>query len=158
MLQWCTSKLYVREATGRNDGPEIDAWNKAAGAAPRSFWCATYQTAGQRACGLPVPAGPAGSYNWFKPGSARTYYIRGQRGAVDSLKAGHLVGFYYANLGRIGHIGRLQAPTRVARRGNARGWTTLEGNTGSGGGRNGAGVHVLLRASWEFYAGANWSY
>ena len=147
----------MREATGRNDGPEIDAWNKALGIPLRSFWCGSFQAALQRECRLPSPPGAGGSYNWFKPASARTYYIRGQRGAVDSIRPGHVVGFYYANLKRIGHIGRAVAPTRQTRRGG-RGWTTSEGNTGSGGGRDGAGVHYLTRASWEFYAGANWLY
>ncbi|UOQ70983.1 hypothetical protein [Hymenobacter cellulosilyticus] len=72
---------------------------------------------------------------------------------MDLIQPGHQVGFYYANLGRIAYVARTVAPTR--KRGN-RGWYCNEGNTGTGGGRDGAGVHVLLRASWEFYATANW--
>jgi hypothetical protein len=155
VLAWSSSKLTVREATGRNDGPEIESWQKLTGNSRGDAWCGSYQAGGQKACGLKFPAGAGGSYNWFKD-ARRTYYIKGVRGSLDSIRPGHQVGFYYANLKRIGHIARTVTPSRVPRRGNVRGWYTNEGNTGTGGGRDGAGVHLLLRASWEFHAAANW--
>lgn len=156
VIAWSNLYLYVREATGNNDGPEIDKWNKALGIPLRSYWCASYQAAGQRENNLPYPAAAGGSYNWFKPTSWRTYYIRGKTGSPDSIRPGHHVGFFYTNLKRIGHMGRVISPTKLDSRGVPRGWNTNEGNTGSGGGRNGAGVHQLMRAKWEFYAASNW--
>lgn len=55
-------------------------------------------------------------------------------------------------------MGRIVAPTKVDNRGKARGYITNEGNTGSGGGREGGGVRLLLRAPWEIYAASNWLY
>lgn len=158
-VAWSATQLGVREATGHNDGPEVEAYLRVSGNRRGDAWCGAYQAAGQKACRLPFPAGAGGARNWTQPTSKRTYYIRGTRGSLDSLKPGHQVTFYYANLGRVGHVGRLIAPTRAVRKGRpARGWYTNEGNTGTGGGREGAGVHQLFRPSTEFYAAANWLY
>lgn len=159
VLAWSASKLGVREATGRNDGPEVEAFLKVSGNHKGDPWCGAYQAAGQKANALPLPAGAGGARNWTQPANKRTYYIRGTRGSIDSLKPGHQVTFYYANLGRVGHVGRAVAAGRAIRKGRpVRGWYTNEGNTGTGGGREGAGVHQLYRASTDFYAAANWLY
>jgi len=159
VLDWSTKQLGVRELTGNNDGPEIDAWNRALGIPLRSYWCGSYQAAGQRACKLPYPAAAGGARYWTVPSNPRTYYIAGVRGSLDSLKPGHQVTFYYRNLGRVGHVARLVAAGRAVRKGRpARVWYTNEGNTGTGGGRDGAGVHQLTRLPSEFYAAANWLY
>lgn len=154
MLQWSAAHLHVREATGRNDGPEIWAWQALTGNARGVEWCGCYQAGGQKACGLPFPAGAGGARNWFLD-PKRTYFLKGVRGSIDSLKPGHQVGFYYASHKRIAHIGRAIMPTRAR---GARGWYCNEGNTGKGGGRTGAGVHLLMRANWEIHAAANWLY
>jgi hypothetical protein len=155
-LAWSAAHLYVREATGHNDGPEIDAWARALGIPLRSPWCGAFQAAGQRACGLPVPPGAGGARNWFRD-PHRTYFLRGQRGRVDDVAVAHQVGFYYVNLGRIGHIGQVVALAQGRRRGRpARGYLVRAGNTGSGGGRDGAGVHDLFYAAADVYAAANW--
>lgn len=158
VLAWSATQLGVRELTGRNDGPQVEAYLKVTGNRKGDSWCGAYQAAAQKACRLPFPNGAGGSYNWFKLPS-RTYYVRGVRGSTDSLKAGHNVGFYYVNLKRVGHIARLVAPGRAVRKGRpARVWYTNEGNTGTGGGRDGAGVHQLTRTPSEFYAASNWLY
>jgi hypothetical protein len=158
VVAWSAKQLGVRELTGRNDGPQVEAWLRLTGNRKGDAWCGAYQAGGQKACGLPYPPGAGGSYNWFKL-PARTYYVRGLRGSVDSLRAGHQVGFYYANLGRIGHIGRAIMPGRATRKGRpARGWYCNEGNTGVGGGREGAGVHLLFRSATDIHAAANWLY
>jgi hypothetical protein len=158
VLQWSVQQLNVRELTGHNDGPIIGVWLRATGNKEGDSWCGAYQAAGQRSCGLPYPAGAAGSYNWFKD-PKRTYYRQGLRGTVDSLRPGHQVGFYYANLGRIGHIGRAVAAGRPIRKGRpARGWYVNAGNTGAGGGRDGGGVRVVFYPSASIYAAANWLY
>ncbi|TGD80313.1 hypothetical protein [Hymenobacter wooponensis] len=157
-LDWAGRQTGVRELTGRNDGPQINAWQKAAGAALYGPWCGVYQAANQRACGLPVPKGAAGSYNWFTD-KTRTYYFTGKRGSIDSLKPGHVVGFYYASLGRIGHIGRAVEMGRSIRKGRpARGWYVNAGNTGRGGGRDGGGVRVVFYPNSDISAVANWLY
>lgn len=159
LLAYAASKTYVRELTGNNDGPEIDAWCRALGIPLRSFWCGAYQAGVQRACKLPYPSAAGGARYWTLKNSPRTYYIQGLRGSPDSIKPAHIVTYYYANLGRVGHVGRTVAPGRAVRKGRpARVWTTNEGNTGRGGGRNGGGVHVLTRTPSDFYAAANYNY
>jgi hypothetical protein len=115
---------------------------------------------GSRAKGLrsAVPAGAGRARNWFTL-ATRTYYVRGARGVPDSVKLGHKVGFYYANLGRIGHIEQVVAAKQGLRKGRpARGYTIWAGNTGTGGGREGARVHDIFYASTDLYAVADWNY
>ncbi|TPG66052.1 hypothetical protein [Hymenobacter nivis] len=158
LVAWTRTQLYLRELTGNNDAPEIDAWARANGVALRSSWCGLYQWKANKVLGLPTPRGAAGSYNWALD-PVRTYYLRNRRGTLDSLKVGHRVMFYYSNLGRIGHIGLAVAASRKVRAGRpARGFIINAGNTGRGGGRNGAGVYDLFYASSDIYAAANWNY
>jgi hypothetical protein len=149
----------VREATGRNDGPQVEAAQRAAGAKKGDPWCGCEQYVEQKLCGLPTPAWAAAAANWTLASNSRTYYIRGQRGVADSIRVGDQVTFYYANLGRVGHVGRNVQATRILRRGRpARGFIVRAGNTGSGGGRDGAGVHDVFYAATDVYAAANWKY
>lgn len=151
-------RLGIREATGKNDGPAIDAMLRLVGSPRFSPWCGAEQAWQQQLCGLPFPRQAGGARFWAVD-PVRTYFVRGTRGSVDSLKPGHQVMFYYANLGRIGHIGRAVAPGRSVRRGRpARGWWCVEGNTGTSGTREGAGVHRLFRQANEFYACTNYLY
>lgn len=157
VLAWHVHFGYVRELTGNNDGPEIDAWLRLVGSPLRSPWCGATQGQCQHDVKLPMPKLAGAARSWAVP--ARTYYIRGVRGSLDSLKPGHCVMFYYANLGRIGHIGRLVAPQRPIRKGRpARGWLVVAGNTGTGGGRDGAGIHQYFYPASDLYAVANWLY
>lgn len=159
LLKSSAARLGVREATGRNDGPEVEAAQRVAGARRGDPWCGCEQYVEQKQCGLPTPAWPAAAANWTLISSFRTYYIRGRRGIVDSIQVGDQVTFYYANLGRVGHVGRNVQPTRAVRRGRpARGFIVRAGNTGSGGGRDGAGVHDVFYSAIDVYAAANWKY
>lgn len=157
VLAWHATHLNVREATGNNDGPQIDAWLRLVGSPLRSPWCGATQGACQVANRLPMPRAAGAARSWAVP--VRTYYVRAVRGALDSLRPGHCVLFYYANLGRIGHIGRLVAAQRPLRKGRpARGWLVVAGNTGTGGGRDGAGIHQYFYPAADLYAVANWLY
>ena len=159
LLKGSAARLGIREATGRNDGPEVEAAQRAAGARKGDPWCGCEQYVEQKLCGLPAPAWSAAAANWTRAGNPRTYYVRGQRGSLDSIRVGDQVTFYYANLGRVGHVGRNVQATRSVRRGRpARGFVVRAGNTGSGGGRDGAGVHDVFYAATDIYAAANWKY
>jgi hypothetical protein len=147
LIHWLESQLAVREH-GYNRGPEVEAYLKVTGNAPGSEWCGACQAAGNVHCGLPIPAGAGGSYNWFKVSNPRTIFLRGTRGSVDDIQPGYKVGFYRPAAGRIGHIGAAIERTR-------NGFITIEGNTGSG---TRAGVHRLSRSKGEIYAAANWLY
>jgi hypothetical protein len=137
---------------------EVEGFLKVTGNRKGEPWCGAFQAANQKACGLPFPAGAGGARNWFTQ-PARTFYVRGLRGSADSARLAYKAGFYYVNLGRIGHIGQIAAIGRGTRRGRpARGFTIRAGNTGTGGGREGAGVHDLFYAATDIYAISNWNY
>ena len=158
-LQAAAADLHVRELTGRNDGPEVLARQKLAKAKAGDPWCGCEMHWQQQACGLPSPAWPAAARNWSDGTSARTFFIRGTRGALDSIRPGHMVTFYYTNLGRVGHVGKVVALGRPVRAGRApRTFVVNAGNTGTGGGRDGAGVYNVTYQAYQIYAGANWSY
>lgn len=159
MLRCSAARLSIREATGRNDGPQVEAAQRAAGAKKGDPWCGCEQYVEQKLCSLPAPAWAAAAANWTLATSPRTYYIRGRRGTADSIRVGDQVTFYYVNLGRVGHVGRNVQAARPVRRGrHARGFIVRAGNTGSGGGRDGAGVHDVFYAAPDIYAAANWRY
>ena len=81
------------------------------------------------------------------------------RGTLDSLHVGDIVTFYYANLRRVGHVGKAVALGRPIRAGRApRTVLVNSGNTGTGGGRDGAGVWDVTYMAYSIYAAANWSY
>jgi hypothetical protein len=157
-LKWSYSQLWVRELTGNNDGVQVEGYLRITGNRRGDSWCGAFQAAVQRACGLSMPAGAGGSYNWFKD-PRRTYYVRGSRGNIDQIQLGHKVGFYYPSLGRIGHILLVTRESRPIRKGRpSRGFYLRSGNTGSGGGRNGAGVYDLYYDATAIYSAANWLY
>jgi hypothetical protein len=158
-LRAAAAELHVRELTGNNDGPEVLARQKAAGAKPRDPWCGCEMFWQQQVCQLPSPAWPAAARNWSQGSSPRTFFIRGLRGSLDSVGLGHIVTFYYANLGRVGHVGKVVAVGRSVRAGRApRTFLVNAGNTGRGGGRDGAGVYNVSYPAYQIYGASNWSY
>lgn len=158
VLAFSRKYAHVREATGNNDGWQVEQWQRQGGGRPgKDPWCGFYELARQWECDLPFPAGAGGSYNWFRLTSKRTGFVRGVRGSIDSLRVGYKVGIYYKHLGRIGHIGTNIAAGRSIRDGRPpRGYYIDSGNTGRGGGRDGAGVHVIYYTSPSIGAWANW--
>jgi len=157
LLKWSYTQLDVRELTGRNDGLAVEAYLRITGNRKGDSWCGAFQAAGNKACGRPFPAGAGGSYNWFLLKSPKTFYVAGVRGSVDWIQLGDRVGFYYSNLGRIGHIGHVVREAGRVRRGRpARGYIVRAGNTGSGGGRDGAGVHDYFYSASDIHAASRW--
>jgi hypothetical protein len=108
---------HVREATGQNDGWQIEVWQKMGGGRKGWPWCGYYELARQYECDLPFPTEAGASKSWFRPTSWRTTYIRHVRGSIDSLKVGYKIGVYYPHLRRIGHIGTNIGPGRSIRAG-----------------------------------------
>jgi hypothetical protein len=158
LLPTSTARLKVREATGRNDGPDVELAQRLAGARVGiDPWCGCERYLWNLRCGRPSPKLPAAARNWSRPGDKQTFYIRGQRGVLDSLKIADTVTFFYTNLGRVGHVGMVVAVGRPIRAGRpARDYRVRAGNTGSGGGRDGAGVHDVTYSAGSIYAGSTW--
>ena len=160
-IAWLTDRLYIREATGRNDGPDVAALITAGGgvASQRPEYCGFTQAADQKAHKLPIPArGMQGAARaWFPlegPDAPRTIYRAGVRGVVDSIRPGDLVGFDYGR--GIHHVARDKEVVPAQRKGRPpRGYWTLAGNEGRG---TRAGLHLTYYPAANIDAGARWDY
>lgn len=118
-----------------NRGPEIDKWNRLAGVPVGSPYCASFAGAMHREAGAPTPKGYAWSPAWFE-GSRRV--------APSELRAGDVVGYFYPQLGRIGHVGIFEGP-RGAYVATIEANTSYDARAGSAADREGDGVHAKLR-------------
>jgi hypothetical protein len=154
-IVWLQKHINLRETGGNNRGPLIDSWARACGNDLGSEWCGLTQWADQRANNLPVPVGPAGSYNWFKD-VKRTQYIVNIRGRLDSIPPGWPAGIYNNRKGRIAHIVRIISvvPNEIKGR-PPRGFWCIAGNEKSG---KNAGVHLTYYPAASIHAAANWLY
>jgi hypothetical protein len=138
------SQIGVSEKGGNNCGPEVEMYQQSCKAPKGSHWCAAFTHWVLQQCGLKGAGSWAAS--WFS-----TKYLIYQRGKFSKSipQAGDLVGFFYRNLGRIGHIGF------VDKWGDK--WIiTVEGNTNSAGSRTGDAVQRKWRLKSQIYAVANW--
>ncbi|MDO7849036.1 hypothetical protein Q5H92_21910 [Hymenobacter sp. M29] len=143
---WLTAHLWVREATGNNDGPFIDALCAEGHVAKRSAWCGLTQRKVQVTLKLPIPNGAAKAANWFLD--------RGRAVPRDSIRKGLCAGIFSPARGEIGHITRVAEVVPPLRKGRPpRGAYCIGGNEGTG--RN-AGIHRNLYPLSSIYALSNW--
>ena len=167
-LDWLRQRLDVREITARpgNDGPAVAALIRAGGGEPGEHpeWCGFTQTADQRAHGLPYPGGgmQGAARYWFVDAARRplprTQYLAGQRGTLDSIQPGDLVGMAWAGSGGvIHHITRCAELVPALRKGRPpRGFWCLAGNEGH---YPNAGLHhTYYNAMGALAAAARWDY
>jgi hypothetical protein len=92
-------------------------------------WCAAFMHFIYWQCGIHLT--PRRAYAW-----SPTWFI--ERWLVQDPQPGDVIGIYYRNLGRIGHVGMVEGihDSYVI---------TIEGNTGADGGRDGDGVYRKRR-------------
>jgi hypothetical protein len=138
----------VKEATGKNDGVEVGKYLATVGLGQGYHWCAAFVkwTFAQRRVATTGTNGRADT--WFPV--ARRIYQR-PSGYVAVPQQADLFGLYYANLGRIAHVGFIDHWDQA--RGQA---ATVEGNTNDGGSRNGDGVYRKRRLIRQIYAVSKW--
>ena len=161
-IDWLTGRLWVREATGRNDGPAVADIIRAGGGVPaqRPEWCGFTQAADNRAHGLPIPRnGMQGAARaWFPltgPDAERTLFHRAAGiGSIDSIRLGLQAGFDYGR--GIHHVAKVAKLGRPVRAGRApRNVYTLAGNEGTG---TNAGLKLTLYPIGAIDALGNWLY
>jgi hypothetical protein len=121
-------EVGVREQGGNNRGERVEEYIAAGGGKPGEAWCAYFLvwTWLISDCGL---HGNGWSPSWFKPSRQIQH---------EHIKGGDTGGVYNVKLKRVSHIFLV--------------WKTkgdliytIEGNTSSGGGRDGDGVRSLVR-------------
>jgi hypothetical protein len=132
---------------GYNRGPKVNIYLASSGNRPGEYWCSAFITWVYKQNGIKTPAGAGAARSYFQPGP-KLLFQRNKLGDLDLGRPGDVVGFYYPNLGRIGHIGMIEKTGSGA-------FITIEGNTGEDGGRNGDGVHRKRRMKRSIYALAN---
>lgn len=140
-----TADIGVREATGSNDGTRIEEYLAHVGQRKGASWCAAFvcyhlskcHVANPRSAWSPALVGRLAGVVWTN------------RKAVRAPLPADVFGIWYANIGRVGHVGFV---TGV----DGRYITTVEGNTSDGGSRNGDGVYARRRELRKVHAISNY--
>lgn len=150
VLSTALALIGTREATGRNDGPIIEAILAATGNSKGDPYCAAfcYWCYLKSGLGDLVPCS-AWSPDWV----ARPTWTR-DRGGVTP-RAGDPFGIYFASKGRVAHVG-------LVRQWGRQSVVTVEANTspeaaaGSAADRDGGGIWSKRRLIRQVYASRNW--
>ena len=120
------SQLTVREATGNNDGKQVEAYLQYVGFKKGAAWCAAFVSWVFKEAG----------YN--QPRTAWSPDLFPTRLRVKEVVPGMVLGIYFSELKRIAHCGIVT--------GLHSDWvSSIEGNTNVAGNREGDGVYRRLR-------------
>lgn len=131
------SQIGVREATGNNDGPEVEAYLTSVGLKKGEPWCAAFLSWIFKKAG------------YKQPRTAWSPALFPSQRLVKLPAPGVLFGIYFPSLERIAHCGLIE---RV----NGNWLSCVEGNTNLSGSRNGDGVYRKLRHAKTIYRYSNW--
>lgn len=138
LLSIAISQLHVREASGKNDGREVETYLSYTGNKKGEAWCASF---------VSWVFGQAG---YAQPRTAWSPSLFPKVRLAETAQPAHVFGIYFADKGRIAHAGLVE---RV--QGS---WLyTLEGNTNVAGSREGDGVYRKLRHARTIKAYADWT-
>lgn len=135
----------VKEATGNNDGVRVNEYQRAAGLANGTYYCAAFCCFIYQGCGVPVPKS-----GWCPSFFPENRVIYDRRNKVNGTpQGGDMMGIYFKSEGRIAHCGIIIQWGKEV--------TTVEGNSNAGGNsRNGDGVHKKYRDMGVIYQVAKW--
>jgi hypothetical protein len=143
-----TSQLGVREATGRNDGPEVEAYLASVGFTKGAPWCAAFTHWVLLQCQA-ARVRSAWSPSWF-PNSR--VILGKSKGKQDvEVVAGDVFGIYFPARKRIAHVGFIHEC-----KSNENYCYTVEGNTNQAGSREGDGVYKKRRLKSQIYKVSRW--
>lgn len=143
------TQLYVREATGKNDGVEVEKYLKSVGLGKGYAWCAAYCSWNLSKFGIPNP-NSAWSPHFAKPKDIIWSQAKVKSNKViQQPQAGDCFTLWYPNLKRVGHVGFI-----VGEKGSY--FITNEGNTNKAGSREGDGVYSKFRSKSKIYAVTNY--
>lgn len=157
-LRQCVVQSYradvgVTEASGRNDGPEVERYLEHVGLRRGAPWCAAFVSYHLSACGVANP-NTAWSPSFAVAASAANSAVGlgrvwNRRESVRTPLPGDVFTLFYANLGRVGHTGFVDGT-------DGRYIITVEGNTNGGGSRDGDGVYRRRRELKKLHAIVNY--
>lgn len=147
------TQVGVREATNRNDGKEVEAYLASTGLGKGHPWCAAFIHYCYRKCDTILQPRHlfARAAHWNR--EQNRVWQRGSWTYEKEWKRisenGDVFGLWYNNLGRIGHVGFIYDEDKDY-------IFTVEGNTGSGGEREGDGVYLRKRLKKGIFCVARW--
>ena len=132
--------IGVREATGRNDGAEVERYLASVGLRRGAPWCAAFVSYCLQKGGYTRAPRSGWSPTYFAP--LGRYLYKGDALALGDSTRVYIFGVYYPRLGRIAHVGFVEPLTRLVPRGYI---LTVEGNSNDNGSREGVAVVRKLR-------------
>lgn len=140
------SQVGVREATGRNDGKEVEMYLASVGFGKGYAWCAAFVHWCLDSAGIPnkITAWSPTAYN------PKNIVMSKNGSFLKEPVSGDVFVLYYTNLKRIGHTGffhRKQSNTI---------FESVEGNTNMAGSREGDGVYRKFRSFKATHAITRW--
>lgn len=147
ILSIARSQIGVREATGKNDGFDVEKYLATTGLGNGYAWCAAYVNWVYLHANINQPkSAQAWSPSWFP--AYRTYWSVGQI-EYQTPQPGDVFGIYFTAKGRIAHVGIIEA------------WqghyaAAIEGNTNDAGSREGDGVYRKKRMKKQVSKVSNW--
>lgn len=131
----------VREATGKNDGAEVEKILSSVGLKKGQPWCAALMTQCYNDVQIPNPRSGY-SPDWFR---TNVVYKRTQKTITEfQYQKGQVFGLYFESKGRVAHVGMLISETKFS-------YVTIEGNTNNGGSRDGDGCYKMIRNKRTIY-------
>jgi hypothetical protein len=140
-----TSQLGVREATGHNDGVEVEKYLASCRLKAGNPWCAAFVNWTLEQCNAPHRES-GWSPAWF---TDKTTILSSGNDAGYRPQPGDVFGIYFTEKHRVAHVGFIL-------QWNGDKVTTIEGNTNTMGSREGDGVYKKIRLRKQIYVVANW--
>ena len=135
----------VREATGNNDGPEVEMWLRHAKVPKGSPYCAAFVHFYLDACGVP------NTITAWSPTAENKNALCWKLGRLlREPQQADVFTIWNVARGRIAHTGF------YVRRINHSFFETIEGNTNPGGSRDGDGVYRRKRSYRQTYSISSW--
>lgn len=141
-----TSQIGAREATGHNDGEEVEKYLLSTGLLKGYAWCAAFVNWNMIQCGV-ITRKSAWSPAWFP--IDRIVYLRG-RAIKRWPLPGDVFGIWFRSKKRIAHVGFVDTWS------SGSGLVTVEGNTNRAGSREGDGVYKKWRMKSQVHSVASW--
>lgn len=139
------SQLGVREATGNNDGPEVEMYLRSTGLGKGYAWCAAFVHWCLEEADIPNTVNA-----WSPTAENKDHIIYRARQALDEPEPGDVFTLYYTNLGRIGHTGFYNKKISDVT------FESVEGNTNSQSSREGNGVFKRYRPLNSTHSISRW--
>jgi len=137
IVKLAENEIGVREKTGRNDGPRVEEYLRCVGLKKGQPWCAAFVSYIYQKGGF------------AKPRSGWSPALFPASRLARSALPGNLIGIYFPEHKRIAHVGII-----VRREGD---WiTSVEGNTGISGSREGEGVFRKKRQVRTIHSMSDW--